>query len=242
MSFRQLLLVIALAAAAIGGLAALEATKGDGSSAGGTAAVATGTGTGGAAGDVPVLIGTIGGADGKGGSLMSPAPNAPTRIVPLLDWDIEATSPLLAGRDCVAQPKTCDNGKDGINIAYTDGDAIPDGPVRGRVLSDTACEPDAHGASHCLNGIRLEGGRIITVRNDHRLANEPCLAPGERVLIVPGATAHERLDELRTLAKDKSGEWPSTDGLVTGSCQVSDAGLKRAGITRAQLACTAPLS
>lgn len=239
MSVRQRLLVIFLVAAAIAGLVVVEATKGDGDRSGSSAAPAA-TGAAAPAGDVPVLIGTVGGEEG--GSLMSPAPNAPTRIVPLLDWDVEATSPLLEGRDCVAQPKTCHNGKDGINIAYTDAEAIPDRPVRGRVLSDTACEPDAHGASHCLNGIRLEGGRIITVRNDHRLANEPCLAPGERVLVVPGATAHEQIDELRALAKDKSGEWPTTDGIVTGSCQVSDAGLKRAGITRAQLACTAPLS
>lgn len=190
------------------------------------------------ASDAPVLLGKVPAATGQ--SLMRPDPGAPIRIVPVLDWDVEATTPLLQGRDCVAAPATCDNGRAGVNIVYTAASDIPAAPVRATVLTDTGCEPDAHGASHCLNRLRTAAGDVIDVRNDHRLANEPCLAPGEHVLLAPGATAAADLGRLRTLAADRSGAWPSNAGMVTGACTVSDAGLERAGITRAQLGCSLP--
>ncbi len=186
--------------------------------------------------DVPVLLGTAHAPAGR--SLMAPAAGAPIRIVAVLDWTVPATTPLLAGRDCIASPARCHNGKDGVELVYAAPADIPAGAIRGTVLSDTACEPDVVGASHCLNRIRLEGGRVITVRNDHRLANEPCLAAGEHVVVAPGATAAAQLASLRALAANRGSVWPSRAGLVEGACSVSDAGLARAGITRAQLACS----
>lgn len=214
-----------LAAASVGGMVAVQLGAADPAAAPGLAADGT---------DLPAFSGTATASRG----LMSPAPDAPTRIVPVLDWNLKATTPLLAGRDCVASPAKCHNGKDGIDLVYSAPSDLPAEPQRGTVLTDTGCEPDAVGASHCLNTIRLASGKVIAVRNDHRLANEPCLAPGERVIVAPGATAHTVLAELRALAKEEGGTWPSDEGVVRGSCVISDAGLERAGIDRGQLGCS----
>ena len=223
---RATLAFVLLAAAAVGGMVAVEARSPE--------RVATGLQTGGS--DVPVLVGTA----VAGHSLMRPDPGSAIRIVPVLDWGVKATTSLLEGRDCLTAPATCHNGRDGINIVYAAAADIPAAPTRATVLSDTGCEPDPAGASHCLNRLRTAAGVVINVRNDHRLANEPCLAPGEHVVLAPGATAAADLAGLRALAADRGGAWPSDAGMVTGACTVSDAGLKRAGITRAQLGCSRP--
>lgn len=57
--------------------------------------------------------------------------------------------------------------------------------TRALVLTDTRCDPDAHGFSHCLNKLRLADGTIITVRHDHRMMDMPCLSPGEHVTLTP---------------------------------------------------------
>lgn len=53
------------------------------------------------------------------------------------------------------------------------------------VLTDTRCNPDAMGVSHCLNRMRLADGTVVTVQHDHRMMNMPCLSPGEHVLLAP---------------------------------------------------------
>jgi hypothetical protein len=227
---RNALVAVALAGAAVGAMVVVEARNPTAD----PARPAAGTG------DVPVLLGTAPVAAGR--SLMRPAPGAPIRIVPVLDWNVKATTPLLEGRDCLSAPATCHNGRNGVDIVYAAPTDIPVAPVRATVLSDAGCEPDAHGASHCLNRLRTASGTVINVRNDHRLANEPCLAAGEHVVLAPGATAAAGLARLRALAADRGGAWPSNAGMVTGACSVSDAGLKRAGITRAQLGCSRPAS
>jgi hypothetical protein len=57
--------------------------------------------------------------------------------------------------------------------------------MSGRVLTDTRCNPDSMGVSHCLNRVRLANGAVITVGHDHRMADIPCLSPGERITISP---------------------------------------------------------
>jgi len=54
-----------------------------------------------------------------------------------------------------------------------------------RVLTDTRCQPDARGVSHCLNKMRLANGAVIVARHDHRMMDMPCLDPGERVVVRP---------------------------------------------------------
>lgn len=86
-------------------------------------------------------------------------------------------------RDCIAYPRGCVNGLGGIEVAYAVSGQASAGAETGEVLTDTNCRPDSYGISHCLNEIRLAGGRVITVRHDHSMANDPCLAPGERVRV-----------------------------------------------------------
>lgn len=61
--------------------------------------------------------------------------------------------------------------------------AMPSRTSLATVLTDEDCAPDAAGVSHCRNRIRLAGGRTLTVRHPHRMAEVPCMAPGERIRV-----------------------------------------------------------
>lgn len=92
--------------------------------------------------------------------------------------------PSLALRDCLGRPRTCVNGAQGIVLAYRVAGSLPAGAAGATVLRDENCQPDRFGVSHCLNALRLAGGRTLTVRHDHKMSNDPCLAPGERVRVL----------------------------------------------------------
>jgi hypothetical protein len=53
------------------------------------------------------------------------------------------------------------------------------------VLTDTRCAADMVGVSHCLNRMRLANGRVVLAQHDHRMAEMPCLSPGEHVVLTP---------------------------------------------------------
>jgi hypothetical protein len=55
--------------------------------------------------------------------------------------------------------------------------------VTGTVLTDSNCDPDAQGLSHCHNIIDLGGDRRIEVVHTHLMNRHPCLAPGQRVTV-----------------------------------------------------------
>lgn len=55
------------------------------------------------------------------------------------------------------------------------------------VMTDTDCAPDAHMISHCRNEMLLADGRTLILRHPHDMSRVPCLAPGEKVLLVPAA-------------------------------------------------------
>ena len=61
--------------------------------------------------------------------------------------------------------------------------SLPSTAVMATVLSDENCAPDAQGISHCTNKLRMDGGAEMTVTHPHRMAEVPCLAPGERVSV-----------------------------------------------------------
>ncbi len=88
-------------------------------------------------------------------------------------------------RDCLGRPRTCANGAGGVVLAYAVSGLPPAAATEATVLSDESCQPDRLGVSHCLNALRLGDGRTLTVRHDHRMADSPCLRPGERVLVRP---------------------------------------------------------
>lgn len=62
---------------------------------------------------------------------------------------------------------------------------MPDRPMMGDVMTDTDCAPDAHMISRCRNVVRLADGRRIVLRHPHVMSQVPCLAPGERVRLIP---------------------------------------------------------
>jgi hypothetical protein len=62
---------------------------------------------------------------------------------------------------------------------------MPARPMMADVLTDTDCAPDVQMISRCQNVLRLEGGRQIVLRHPHDMSRVPCLAPGERVRLVP---------------------------------------------------------
>ena len=63
--------------------------------------------------------------------------------------------------------------------------AMPVRPVMADVMTDTDCVPDAQMISRCRNVMRLADGRQIVLRHPHDMTHIPCLAPGERVRLMP---------------------------------------------------------
>ena len=76
-----------------------------------------------------------------------------------------------------------DNGRNGRHLLQiVDGSILPAGTtVVGVVVSDTLCQPDAQGFSHCHNGIELADGKRMTVIDTHQMSRHPCLEPGQRL-------------------------------------------------------------
>ena len=62
---------------------------------------------------------------------------------------------------------------------------LPARPMMAEVLTDSECTPDAQMISRCRNVVRLANGREIVLRHPHEMATIPCLAPGERVRLIP---------------------------------------------------------
>jgi hypothetical protein len=94
------------------------------------------------------------------------------------------TAPARVGiRDCIAFPRTCVNGIGRLEVAYAVKGVAPRRLTTGTILTDRWCQADRYGVSHCSNDIRLASGRVISVRHDHAMANDPCLVRGERVLV-----------------------------------------------------------
>ena len=78
-----------------------------------------------------------------------------------------------------------DNGKDGHHVLQIAEGNAPSAGVRvsGVVATDTNCDPDAQGLSHCHNRINLSDGGSIEVIHTHFMSRIPCLLPGQRVSI-----------------------------------------------------------
>jgi hypothetical protein len=69
-------------------------------------------------------------------------------------------------------------------LQITEGEVPPVGlRVSGVVTSDTDCDPDAQGLSHCHTGMSLANGSTITVIETHMMSRYRCLQPGETVSV-----------------------------------------------------------
>ncbi len=61
---------------------------------------------------------------------------------------------------------------------------LPSGATLAQVETDEDCAPDAQGVSHCTNRLKTVDGRSLTVVHPHRMAEVPCMTPGEQVKVV----------------------------------------------------------
>ncbi len=83
----------------------------------------------------------------------------------------------------VAMKSWQDNGRDGrYLLQLAQGSGFKAGkPVVGTVTSDTDCDVDAEGLSHCHNSIKLPDGREIAVIDTHNMHRNRCLGEGDRI-------------------------------------------------------------
>jgi hypothetical protein len=107
------------------------------------------------------------------------------RVLALFALILATAAPAMAGGGTVR----VDRPQKGVGAKVTTVHILR-GAVHARhmsatVLSDTRCNPDANGVSHCLNRMRLADGSVITVQHDHMMMNMPCLSPGEHVVLTP---------------------------------------------------------
>jgi hypothetical protein len=65
---------------------------------------------------------------------------------------------------------------------------MPSRPTVAAVLTDTDCTPDRQMISRCKNILQLPDGRRLTLRHPHDMRHIPCLAPGERVRLIPNVS------------------------------------------------------
>ena len=84
-----------------------------------------------------------------------------------------------------------DNGQSGRYVLQlAQGRSLPAGErVAGIVTSDSNCEADAQGLSHCHNAIDLANGSRIVVINTHQMSRNRCLGTGDRVSLTGAGTS-----------------------------------------------------
>lgn len=101
----------------------------------------------------------------------------------------EASAPHFGDADVrisITADAQVSRGQDPMLVQLETG-TIMAGVTHLTVLTDENCQPDADGVSHCLNRAQyttLDGVQEVTLRHNHRMAEEPCLAPGQVVEIV----------------------------------------------------------
>ena len=76
------------------------------------------------------------------------------------------------------------NGANGQRIVKIIGGHLV-APTQGVVLTDTHCNPDAKGLSHCHNVIRLKNHQTIKVIDTHNIMHYGCLRIDEPVSVTP---------------------------------------------------------
>ena len=60
---------------------------------------------------------------------------------------------------------------------------LPSQAMQAIVRSDSNCQPDQDGVSHCLNELVI-GSATVVVRHHHKMSAVSCLTPGETVAIL----------------------------------------------------------
>ncbi|MBE0618993.1 MAG: hypothetical protein IH605_00195 [Burkholderiales bacterium] len=101
----------------------------------------------------------------------------------LYTYKVQAASPQPPIPRGVAMKSWQENGRDGRYLLQViKGNAPKTGkPVIGIVTTDTDCDADADGLSHCHNTIKLANGSEITVIDSHNMHINRCLGAGDRL-------------------------------------------------------------
>lgn len=83
----------------------------------------------------------------------------------------------------VAMKSWQENGRDGRYLLQVIKGKAPKSakPVIGTVTSDTDCDADADGLSHCHNTIKLPNGKEFTVIDTHNMHQNRCLGAGDKL-------------------------------------------------------------
>jgi hypothetical protein len=93
--------------------------------------------------------------------------------------------PAAARRVAVSRAMPMPSAHERRLSAMLEHGTMPDRPMMAEVMTDTNCTPDAEMISRCRNVMRLADGRHIVLRHPHDMTQIPCLAPGERVQLIP---------------------------------------------------------
>lgn len=72
------------------------------------------------------------------------------------------------------------SGTGGLLIASLVSGQVPVGATSAVVQTDSNCQPDKNGISHCFNELSFDGVRVV-VQHHHNMSDTPCLTPGETV-------------------------------------------------------------
>jgi len=91
-----------------------------------------------------------------------------------------ARQPIPPG---VAMKSWQENGRGGRYLLQVIEGRVPKAgkSASGIVTSDTDCDADAEGLSHCHNIIEFPNGSRITVIDTHNMHVNPCMSPGDRI-------------------------------------------------------------
>jgi len=101
----------------------------------------------------------------------------------LYSYQAQAATTQLPIPSGVALKSWQDNGADGkYLLQMLEGKAPKAGKaITGTVVSDTDCDADAQGLSHCHNAIELADGSKITVIDTHEMHRNRCLGAGDKI-------------------------------------------------------------
>jgi len=104
----------------------------------------------------------------------------------LFSYEVEAATDQPPIPREVAMKSWQENGRDGRYLLQVlQGSALKAGKrIAGTVKTDTDCDIDAEGPSHCHNIIGLEGGSRITVIDTHNMHRYRCLGAGDKLSLI----------------------------------------------------------
>jgi hypothetical protein len=72
------------------------------------------------------------------------------------------------------------SGTGGVLLSTLVSGQVPAGAIKAVVQTDSNCQPDQNGVSHCFNELTVDGVKVV-VQHHHKMSETPCLTPGETV-------------------------------------------------------------